>query len=185
MKRFFAVVGIVAFLAACSDSNMTTPTTHLRPGAAARDAGDPPPPPLSGSGSGDLSLGGDASIQGSSLPSCSGPTFFLSYTFSYLGNNPSNNQVVNANLNGTQVTGGFDLHQNENGKSNAHGHITNGSFAFDIQGGDGTINAFVDNLGNVSGSFHFTVNGILTDLTTGAKCQVSDGHLDGSLAPST
>lgn len=186
MKRFLAVVGVAAFLAACSDSNMTNPVSQLRPGIASRDAGDPPPPPVSGSGQGGLDLfGSDLSTQAvstTSQTSCaSGHSFNLVYDLSYVGNNPNNNQVVHATLTG-DVTGTFDVHQNENGKSNAHGHIADTQFSFDIQSGSqnlgGGISAVIID-GTAFVSFDFSVTGILTNLATGEKCQAS-GDLFGS-----
>src|SRR5690242_5140775 len=99
MKRFLAVVGVAAFLAACSDSNMTNPVSQLRPGAAARDIGDPPPPPVSGSGGGSLDFGSELVPQAAPttniiLVCSSAPGFELHYSFSYLAPDPNNQQVV-------------------------------------------------------------------------------------------
>src|SRR5262249_30958965 len=101
MTRFFAVVGLVALVAACSDSNMA-PVSRAQPRAAARDVGDPPPPPLSPPGAIDADLdvfGSDAlaplAASTNSVPQCSaGQDFFLSLTFSYLLNKPGTNEVA-------------------------------------------------------------------------------------------
>src|SRR5689334_9204095 len=131
MKRFLAIVGVAAFLAACSDSNMTNPVSHPSPGIASRD-GDPPPPPLSGSGDGSLELGfSDLAAQTAtstgSTTLCSLSHFFdLSYAFSYLEPDPNNQQVVHLALNGSPTNGEIILHKNQNGKSNAQGNISDG-----------------------------------------------------------
>lgn len=178
MRRFLAVVGVVAFLAACSDSNMTSPASQLRPGAASRDAGDPPPPPLSGTGDGSLELGfSDLAPQTATstdiiLVCSNSHTFDLSYAFSYLQPDPNNQQVVHLALDGVSTNGEIVLHQNQNGKSNAQGNISDGSFSFNLQSGD--VNSLTEF------GFDFQVTGILTNLATGEKCSAS-GNLEGSL----
>ena len=176
MRRFLAVVGVVAFLAACSDSNLTSPPSQLRPGVASHDAGDPPPPPLSGSGDGSLELGSSDLAPATStniiLVCTNSHTFDLSYAFSYLQPDPNNQQVVHLALDGSPTNGEIILHQNQNGKSNAQGNISDGLFSFNLQSGDViTLTAF---------SFDFQVTGILTNLATGEKCSAS-GELHGSL----
>lgn len=179
MKRLFAVAGLAVFLVACSET--TIPDSLRQAHVAAKD-GIPPPPPLPGDGSGDLDLRGvstDAATTNSQTQ-CSGPNFVLIYTFTYNQNDPQYNQVahldVNGTVNGVTVTGSIDLHQNENGKSNAHGQLSSSSgSSFTIQGGtDNFPLGEFDRLG-----FNFTVNGILTD-SNGNKCQAT-GKLSGSL----
>ena len=171
MRRFLAIVGVAAFLAACSDANVTNPVSRTRPGAASLD-GDPPPPPLSGTGDGSLVLGfSDLAPQATTTCSIS-HSFGLSYSFSYLAPDPNNQQVVHLALDGTPTTGEITLHKNQNGKSNAQGNISDGSFSFNLQSGDIiSLTEF---------EFDFQVTGVLTNLATGEKCTVS-GQLEGSL----
>ena len=177
MKRLFAVVGLAAFIAACSDSNTTAPVSQLRPGVAAHAVGDPPPPPLSGTGDGSLELGGDlvplAAASGGSIPQCGGGHGFdLSYAWDYLQPDPNNQQVVHLKLDGSPTNGEIVMHQNQNGKSNAQGTISDGSFSLNLQSGD--VIELDPNF------FEFTVTGILTNLATGFKC-VATGTLEGNL----
>lgn len=182
MKRFCAVVGLVAFLAACSDST-TTPVTHSPSGAAVRD-GDPPPPPLPGSGDGSLTVGfTDASTFAAtttttgSLPACGvGHSFVLNYTDTYLAPDPNNNQVVHLQLDGSPTSGDVTLHQFQIDKSKAIGQVADAAFAFSIT--DGTLQNLTQS------TFSFSVQGTLTDLSTGFKCQAS-GELSGSLQTPT
>jgi hypothetical protein len=178
MKRFLAVVGVAAFLAACSDSNMTSPASQLRPGVASRDVGDPPPPPLSGSsGVGDLSVGfSDFAAAAPTTGTCTtSHDFSFSFSWSYLQANGSTNQVVHLDLNGTP-SGSIDLHDIQNGKVITHGTISDALFSFTIQDTD-----FLD---LSQEGFDAAVTGTLTDLTTGAKCQAS-ANLSGTFVPVT
>lgn len=176
MKRFLAVVGVAAFLAACSDSNMTSPVSQLRPGAASRDVGDPPPPPLSGSsGSGDLSVGiSDFAAAATTTNTCTtSHNFAFSFSWTYLQANGSTNQVVHITLNGTP-SGSLDLHDIQNGKVVTHGTISDALFSFTIE-----TTEFLD---LTSTEFDAQVTGTLTDLTTGAKCE-SSANLNGTFVP--
>ena len=179
MKRFLAVVGVAAFVAACSDSNVTSPTSHLRPGAASQDASDPPPPPLSGAdGSGDLQVGFSdfaAAVAPTTNTCTTSPDFPFSFSWTYLQANGSTNQVVHLNLNGTP-SGSIDLHDIQNGKVITHGTISDALFSFTIQS--------TDFLNLTQDDFDAQVTGTLTDLTTGAKCQAS-AHLSGTFVPDT
>ena len=183
MIRFLAVVGLVAFVAACSDANVTSPVTHTQPQAASRD-GDPPPPPINPPGTitGDLDVFGSGLVPAAatptttsnSVPTCSsGHNFFLVFTFSYFMNKTGTNEVAHMDMTGG-LTGGTDVHQNTNGSSNANGTITSSDgFTFNIQGGDGTIQPTFDELGHVNGmTFDFSVTGLLTD-PSGHTCQAS------------
>jgi hypothetical protein len=67
------------------------------------------------------------------------------------------------------------LHDTQSGKSITHGTVSDAQFSFDIQNGSSnSLSQF---------SFDYTVTGILTDLTTGAKCQ-GTAELSGSLKES-
>lgn len=179
MHRLLAVFAAVAFLAACSDRSTTAPTSRLRPGYASAES-DPPPPPLSGAGFGFLdAFGGDASVNtavatstsGSAPPLCgSGHSFVLSYDFKYLLTNTSNNEMAHLDLTG-DVSGQVTIHDLGNGKSDAHGRVTDAQFAFDIMDGTGSLSA---------SGFLYQISGVLTNLTTGAKCS-TPGTLGGSL----
>ena len=174
MKRFFAAVGLVAFIAACSDSNMTSPTSRAA-GASLHSPGDPPPPPLAGDdGSGDLQVGlsDDASATPNIILVCR-HNFGLNFSWSYLQANGSTNQVVHLNLTGVS-TGNIDLHDIQNGKILTHGTITDGTFSFTIQDTD-----FLD---LSSDGFDAQVTGTLTRLLDGASCQAS-ANLSGTFTP--
>ncbi len=165
MKRFLAVVGLVAFVAACSDSNTTAPL-RASAGAASHSPGDPPPPPLSGAdGSGDLSVGFSSDVVASAQPAipCN-HDFSLNFTWSYLQANGSTNQVVHLNLTGNS-SGNIDLHDIQNGKIITHGTVSDVSNnSFTIQGTN-----FLD---ISSEGFSAEVTGTLTD-PSGAKCQAT------------
>lgn len=172
MKKFFAVVGLAAFIAACSDSNMTGPVSRAQNGASFV-AGDPPSPPLGGSGLGFMNVGEEGGFVAptDSPGQCSlGTVFHLSYDFSYVQSYSGNNTVAHLTLTGS-TTGTIDLHRNQNGGADIHGHISNGSFDFNIQGGDGTVGF---------GGFDFSLNGILTSLSTGRRCSTT-GSVRGTL----
>lgn len=177
MKRFLAVVGLVAFVAACSDSNVTSPASHARPGVASRDAGNPPPPPLSGSdGEGDLQVGPSTNlVVASAQPAtaCSWP-FSFGFSWSNLQANGSTNQVVHLNLT-SGASGNIDLHDIQNGKIITHGTVSDGSFSFTIQG---TNSLTID--GN---TFSAEVTGTLTTLPNGPTCQAT-AELSGTFLPS-
>jgi len=184
MKRFFAVVGLVAFFAACSDSNTTAPTSQLRPGVALHSPGDPPPPPLGGlTGDGDLLTDGSAlaplAVSTNSVVLCADPhTFSFSFSGSYFVNNTGSNERARIQLGPPgDATGFIDVHELANGHSDASGQITNSAgFSFNIQSGDGTITPITDEGGAIIAvAFNFAVTGIITD-PSGAKCQAS-GHL--------
>ncbi len=97
-------------------------------------------------------------------------SFTLNYSSSFLHSNNGYTPVAQLTLTGP-VTGSIDVHQNTNGSSTINGHISDGSFSFDIQGGDGTV-GFDD--------FNFSLNGIITDLSSGQKCKTT-GEASGSL----
>jgi len=173
MRRLVAAFAIAAFLAACSDSSSTAPTSPLRPGG--RLNGDPPPPPLSGAGFGflgpaeDLSLAAVSSLAAPVCPAMH--TFNLTYTISYLLTNTLNNEMAHLDIvppspasPNDALQGQVTMHDLGNGKSDAKGRVTDSGFAFDITAGDGEL---------TSSDFHYTISGTLTDLTTGAKCQAS------------
>jgi hypothetical protein len=171
MKRFLAVVGLVAFVAACSDSNVTSPASHLRPGVASRDVGDPPPPPLGGDfGEGDLTVGPiSTDVVANALPTsvCSYAFPHFVFSWSYLqanGSTSSPNQVVHLNLT-SGASGNIDLHDIQNGKIITHGTVSDASNnSFTIQGTN-----FLD---ISSEGFTAEVTGTLTD-PSGAKCQAT------------
>ena len=173
MKRFLAVVGLVAFVAACSDSSSTAPL-RASAGVASHSPGDPPPPPLSGAdGSGDLSVGIQR-FRGGAQPAivCS-HDFSLSFSWSYLQASGSTNQVVHLDLNGTP-SGNIDLHDIQNGKIITHGTVSDALFSFTIQGTD-ELNSDVRRV--LRRCYRHA-----DDLTSGAKCQTS-AHLDGTFEP--
>jgi hypothetical protein len=174
MKRFLAVVGVVAFVAACSDSSSTGPL-RASSGVAAHSPGDPPPPPLSGAdGSGFLDVGFSSDVVASAQPAipCN-HDFSLNFTWSYLQANGSTNQVVHLNLTGSS-SGNIDLHDIQNGKVITHGTISDGSFSFTIQG--------TDNLDLSSEGFDAQVTGTLTQLPNGPTCQAT-AQLHGTFVP--
>jgi hypothetical protein len=176
MKRFLAVVGVAAFLAACSDSNMTSPASQLRPGASSRDVGDPPPPPLSGSdGTGDLQVGfSDFALTAPTTDQCTtSHDFPLSFSWSFLEANGSTNEVLHVNITGG-TTGSIDLHDIQNGKILAHGSVSDDSFSFTIQD--------TNSQSMTSEGFSAEVTGVLTDLSNGAKCQAT-AELSGTFVP--
>jgi hypothetical protein len=188
MKRFLAVVGLVAFVAACSDSSSTAPL-RVSAGVASHSPGDPPPPPLSGlTGEGDLfTNGGDLSPLAASTNSvalCSSShDFSFSFSGSYFANNPGSNERARIQLGPPgDVTGFIDVHELANGHSDASGHITNSEgLSFDIQSGDGTITPiFGGEPSHIIGvAFNFSVSGIITD-PSGGKCQASGSLFSGS-----
>lgn len=172
MKKLFAVVGLAAFIAACSDSNVTTLSSRAQHGALFV-AGDPPSPPVGGSGSGFMNVGDAGGLVAgtASAGQCNLRTVFhLSYDFSYLQSSNGNNTVAHLTLTGS-TTGAIDVHRNQTGGSDIHGHVSNGSFDFNIQGGDGTL--------SLSG-FDFSLNGIITSLSTGQRCSTT-GSVHGTL----
>jgi hypothetical protein len=179
MKRLFAVVGLTAFIAACSDSNMTAPVSRAQPHGASRVASDPPPPPLSGAGSGFADAGNDEFgnfvANAAQSNQCNlFAEFDLEYVFKFLQNNNGNNTVGHLDLSGP-TTGKIDVHAHANGKSDISGHISNGSFDLDIKSGDGTVGF---------NGFSFSFTGTLTDLSTGEKCTNTTGSAEGSLVSS-
>ena len=179
MKRLFAVVGLAAFVAACSDSNVTAPVSRAQPHGASLTRGDPPPPPLSGDGSGFADAGNDefGGLVPNAAPSdqCTlFASFDLEYVFKFLQNNNDNNTVGHLDLSGP-TTGSIDVHAHANGKSDISGHISNGSFDLNIKQGDGTVGF---------DGFNFSFNGTLTDLSTGETCKNTTGSANGSLVSS-
>jgi hypothetical protein len=173
MKGLFAVAGLAVFLVACSDT--TIPDSLRQPHVAAKD-GIPPPPPLPGSGDGFLDLGAGDAVP-AALPNtppdpCTGIHVPLSYSFDYLQNDPGSNQVSHMLLDGTSgLTGNIDIHQNENGKSNAHGQISGNGFSLNIQ--SGSENEFDQFF------FDFSITAIVTT-AAGQKCTLT-GDIRGSL----
>jgi hypothetical protein len=175
MKRFLAVVGLVAFFAACSDSNMTSPVSRAARGSALHDPGNPPPPPLGGSdGSGDLVVGSSGLAPNTQPTVACNHSFFFGFSWSYLQANGSTNQVVHADLTGTSLSGSLDLHDIQNGKFVTHGSISDGSFSFTIQD--------TNSLDVTSTGFDAQVTGTLTNLSTGAQCQAT-AQLTGTFSP--
>jgi hypothetical protein len=189
MKRLFAVVGLAAFIAACSDSNPTAPVSRAQPHGASRVASDPPPPPLNGlTGDGDLfTEGSDLSplaVSTNSVAQCtSSQDFSFSFSGSYFANNPGTNERARIQLGPPgDATGFIDVHELANGHSDASGHITNSAgFSFDIQSGDGTITPiFGGEPSHIIGvAFNFSVTGIITD-PSGGKCRASGSLFSGS-----
>jgi len=181
MKRFFAAVGLVAFIAACTDSNMISPVSRAAPGSSLHSPGDPPPPPLAGdNGSGDLGVGfSDASVGPDAQPIilvCR-HDFPLHFSWSYLQATGTTNQVVHLTVTPTLTsssTGSIDLHDIQNGKVVTHGTVSDALFSFTIQGTD-----FLD---LTQEGFDAQVTGTLTDLTTGDACQ-SSANLTGTFNP--
>jgi hypothetical protein len=176
MKRFFAVVGLVAFFAACSDSNMTSPAGRSASGSALHSPGNPPPPPLGGSeGDGELIVGESSlDVVANAQPTvvCSHP-FSFGFSWTYLQANGSTNQVVHLNLT-SGSSGNISLHDIQNGKVITHGTISDASFSFTIQG--------TDDLDLTSEGFSAQVTGTLTNLATGEKCQAT-AQLNGTFVP--
>jgi len=177
MRRLVAVVGIAAFLAGCSDSSSTAPTSRLRPGGRVADS-DPPPPPLSGAGQGFLSAVSDdfatasiAAASSSTLPVCEAGGIPINYLFKYTENN-INNEMAHIDISGSSQ-GQVTMHElTTAGRSDAKGRVTDGSVVIDITDGDGAL---------TESGFFYTITGTLTDLATGAKCQIAHGSLSGSL----
>jgi hypothetical protein len=165
-------------VAACADSS--TAPRRLHPGAGAIQASDPPPPPVSGSGDGFLSTSfGDAAINAasttssSSLPVCPDHGFALAFTYQYLLTNTLNNEMAHLDVSGA-TQGQIVIRDLGNGKSDTHGRVQDAEFIFDIQDGEGEINFPEFSYANISG--------VLTNIATGAKCQVVGGTLNGTLA---
>jgi hypothetical protein len=69
------------------------------------------------------------------------------------------------------LTGNIDIHQNENGKSNAHGQISGNGFSLNIQ--SGSENEFDQFF------FDFSITAIVTT-AAGQKCTLT-GDIRGSL----
>lgn len=177
MKRFFAVVGVVAFVAACSDSNIVNPTSQARAGAAVRDDGDPPPPPLSGQGGiGSLDAGPltDFAAAAQTTDACTmGHPFSFVFSWSYLQANGSTNELVHVDLTSGSA-GSLTLHDIQSGKVLAHGTVADATFSFTIQ--DTQLLTLTEE------GFDASVTGTLTNLTSGFACQTS-ATLHGSFIP--
>ena len=178
MQRLLAALAAAAFVTACADQATTAPTSRLHPGHANAES-DPPPPPLSGAGRGFLDAGGGdlavtaSAVSSSATPTCaSSHSFILTYNFSYLLTNTQNNEMAHLDMTGN-VNGQVVIRDLGNGKSDAHGRVTDALFAFDITDGLGAI---------TYPTFFYSISGTLTNLTTGQKCTTT-GFLNGDLPP--
>lgn len=176
MRRLVAAVATAAFLAACSDSSTTAPRSGLQPGGRLAES-DPPPPPLSGAGTGFLSAAsGDfasanVAVASSTLPVCASGGMAISYLFKYTQNN-TNNEMAHLDISGSSQ-GQVTMHElTTAGRSDAKGRVTDGSIVIDITDGEGAL---------TQSGFFYTITGTLTDLQTGAKCQIVAGSLSGNL----
>jgi len=119
----------------------------------------------------DFATASIAAASSSTLPVCEAGGILINYLFKYTENN-INNEMAHIDISGSSQ-GQVTMHElTTAGRSDAKGRVTDGSVVIDITDGDGAL---------TESGFFYTITGTLTDLATGAKCQIAHGSLSGSL----
>jgi hypothetical protein len=149
MRRLFIPIVIAAFAAGCGERAIM-PTSPLTPGAAAHDAGTPPPPPVAGAGDAELDV--FSTSDGSSAATCGGD-FFFPFAYEYFVNKNGYNAFLHFFVNGQGLDA--SIHQTLN-NIDGNGTFSGTGFTFTITSVTG---------GSITGEHNTLPNSVTLQLT--------------------